>query len=59
MAKQSKLQTFILYAPDKTDPGTHDRRLVVRGQYLDRAKEMASSGLLCEFSEDINQGPKF
>ncbi|ETW80083.1 hypothetical protein HETIRDRAFT_322307 [Heterobasidion irregulare TC 32-1] len=38
--------TFIVYAPDKTDPGANARRLAVRPAHIERAATMKQEGYM-------------
>lgn len=40
------LQKFFIYAPDKTEPGTFEKRLSVRGAHLEVAKKLVASGTI-------------
>lgn len=46
----TKLQKFIVYAPDKTEEGTHDRRLAVREEHIANAQALINAGSLGVFS---------
>ncbi|KAL5532252.1 hypothetical protein ACEPAF_5821 [Sanghuangporus sanghuang] len=37
---------FMVYAPDKTDEGTLQRRMSVRQQHLENAKKLGADGIL-------------
>ncbi|KAJ8518046.1 hypothetical protein ONZ45_g4849 [Pleurotus djamor] len=39
-------QRFFVYAPDKTEEGTYERRLSVRPQHLEMAKENIAKGFI-------------
>ncbi|KAJ2931310.1 hypothetical protein H1R20_g5846, partial [Candolleomyces eurysporus] len=43
---QSARQLFFVYAPDKTEEGTFERRMSVRPAHLDVAKERTGQGLI-------------
>ncbi|KAF8235838.1 hypothetical protein L208DRAFT_1391628 [Tricholoma matsutake] len=40
------LHTFVVYAPDNTEPGTSEKRLSVRSQHVVVAKALQSEGIL-------------
>ncbi|GJJ14538.1 hypothetical protein Clacol_008803 [Clathrus columnatus] len=40
------MHTFVVYAPDYTHDGTLERRLLVRGQHLERIKSLKESGVI-------------
>ncbi|KAI0026864.1 hypothetical protein K488DRAFT_64135 [Vararia minispora EC-137] len=42
----SPRHTFVVWAPDSTDPGALARRLAVRPQHLVRARELQARGML-------------
>ncbi|KAI0315627.1 hypothetical protein OF83DRAFT_1061785 [Amylostereum chailletii] len=37
---------FIVYAPDKTEPGTLERRLSIRPTHIDNVKQLNKDGLI-------------
>lgn len=45
-----KKHTFLLYAPDYTDPDALNRRLAVRPKHLENAKVMFEGGVSSKFS---------
>lgn len=44
-AAKSKF-TFVLYAPDYTDPDAYNRRMAVRQSHLDNAKSLKEQGVM-------------
>lgn len=45
-ASARQRQLFFIWAPDKTEEGTFERRLSVRGNHLESAKENISGGFI-------------
>ena len=39
-------QTFVVWAPDSTDPDTLSRRLTVRAAHLERVRRLVAEGLI-------------
>lgn len=46
MAEEKTLYTFVLFAPDYTDPDAPARRLSVRQRHLENAKVVQAQGIL-------------
>jgi hypothetical protein len=46
MSTAASRQLFFIWAPDKTQDGTFERRLSVRGDHLQSAKESISAGFI-------------
>ena len=45
------LHNFILYAPDKTEEGTFDKRLAVRSKHLENISALIGKGVVSAFME--------
>lgn len=43
------LHKFVVYAPDKAEEGTLERRLSVRAQHLENAQPLISAGIISMF----------
>jgi uncharacterized protein len=43
-------QTFVVCAPDYTDPGAVERRLAVRAKHSERVKQLAAEGFISTLS---------
>jgi len=39
-------QTFVVWAPDRTDPDALSRRLAVRAEHLERVRRLTAEGLI-------------
>lgn len=46
MSEAPTTHHFIVYAPDKTEEGTYERRLSVRAIHLEAAKKNIENGLI-------------
>lgn len=49
MSEAPKKYTFLLYAPDLTDPEAFKRRLTVRQEHMANGKGLIDKGIIREF----------
>jgi hypothetical protein len=49
-----KLHHFIVYAPDKTEPGTFEKRMSILAKHLETAKTHIESGLISKSMEHLD-----
>jgi hypothetical protein len=50
-------QRFLVYAPDKTEQGTFEKRLSVRSKHLDAATDNFNGGLVRAYCFCLNNPP--